>query len=585
MASAPVNRNLDFDNTQSRRADRRNPWLCIAIVGTALVAVWPTAEIGYGDDTAYAHVALVLARTGHLIYNGWETAFLIAQAYWGALFVRSFGFSFLCLRLSTIPFALGSVGFCYLLARRAGLQTRTSLLVTLLFGLSPLFLPVAVSFMTDSPSLFFTFASFYLFLRAARTRKESTGQGWLALAMLTGFLGGTSRQVVWLVPLVVLPYFAWTKRHQKSLWIAALSEWALVIAGVALLTRWFNNQPYSEFQPSLFNEAKLLLHRPFWLVNVTARFALMFLLLILPAAVPLLWRSSIDTWHGPRARQILVGSLLLLVLLAVLIHPSLASIPWISSTLNWQGINGTAPLPGRPPVLTRPIRALVALAVYAVVCVLAGELFQLRRIWRRGLPAILHPTEAQFPLAAMTLFSLAYIVLLVIRSADFDVFDRYLLPILPWGAMLVLVWFNTENRDLDRILRKAMPISWAILAVLGMYAIASTQDLWALAEARVRATRRLESAGVPRTAIDGGFEINAWTQLTTKGRINSRWVSNPPGAYDASRSQTPVVVPVYRLEYAPDPPETSPSEFGFVPYFSLLPPFRKQVSIDRVLTP
>jgi hypothetical protein len=183
---------------------------------------------------------------------------------------------------------------------------------------------------------------------------------------------------------------------------------------------------------------------------------------------------------------------------------------------------------------------------------------------------------------AISLVSVVYFVLLVIRSADFDIFDRYLLPIMPWAATVMLLWFEKDNPGAERMIRRARPFAWALLAVLAFYAMASTQDLWALAEARVLATRKLEAAGVPRTAIDAGFEYNAWTELQINGRLNSRWVLNPPGAYRQGLSQTPSVIPEYRLEYAPTA-ESAPSDFGSVPYFSLLPPFHKQVSIDRVV--
>jgi len=220
-----------------------------------------------------------------------------------------------------------------------------------------------------------------------------------------------------------------------------------------------------------------------------------------------------------------------------------------------------------------------------MACVIAGQLFQLRRTWGRIAGMFLNAKNGEFGLALMSLFSLAYFLLVIVRSADFDVFDRYLLPILPWAAAILLLWFETENPNYKPLLRFAMPVGWFFLAILGFYAVASTQDLWALAKARVMAARRLESAGVARTAIDGGFEYNAWTQLMMNGRMNSRWVLIPRGAYNPELSQTPVVVPAYRLEYAPAPPETAPSEFGSVPYCSLLPPFHKQVSIDRLLTP
>jgi hypothetical protein len=562
--------------------DLRNMFLCTAILAAAIIVVWPFADIGYADDPAYAHVALTLERIGHLLYNGWESAFLVLHAFWGALFIRVFGFSFVCLRLSTIPFALGSVGLCYGLVRRGGLQAREAVLVTLLFGLSPLFLPLAISFMTDVPAVFFMFASLYAFIRAEETSKGRRGYVWLMLGVVTGFLGGTTRQVVWLVPLIVLPYLAWVRRFHKRLRMGAVIAWFLVLGGVIYTTKWFNHQPYTVFQPSVFSELKLLMKRPLWAINVTARLGLMLMLVALPAAVPLLWRALVDTWRGPRGRQILVAALFLLVLTAVVIHPSLASIPWLASTLNWEGVNGSAPLPGRPIVLVGPIRAVVALAVYAAICLLSGELFRVRRVECREVLRVLGSPCSEFPLVAMSFVSIAYFILLVTRSIDFDIFDRYLLPILPWVATVLLLWFKKDNPGAERMFRRAMPVAWALLAVLAFYAIASTQDLWALAAARVAATRKLESAGVPRTAIDAGFEYNAWTELQIKGRLNSRWVLNPPGAYRPGLSQTPSVVPAYRLEYAPTA-ETEPSELSSVSYFSLLPPFRKHVSIDRIV--
>jgi hypothetical protein len=568
------------DSSLTRRNDTRNAWLCMGVVAAAIVAIWPVAEMPYGDDTMYTHVALNLARTGHLAYNGGETPVLVLHAFWGAFFIRLFGFSFTWVRFTTIPFALGAVGFCYLLVRRAGLQASAAVLVTLLFGLSPLFLPVAVTFMTDVPCLFFMFGSLYFFTRAAEESVNWRGYGWLALGVATGFTGGTGRQAAWFVPLVILPYLAWIRRQQIWFAVASLAGWSLVLAAVAGIMSWFNRQLYVIPQPSLLSELKKAAKTPLWEVNATARLLLMLLLMCLPAALPLVLRGLADIWQGAHARKIIVAALLLGTATAVFIHPSLASIPWLASTLNWEGINGSAPLPGRPIVLTRPIRAVVALTVYAVGCILAGELANIRSLARRAWRPFVDPSGNQFALAAMSLISVVYFAMVVIRETDFDIFDRYLLPILPWAATVLLLWCGKDDRA-ERLKKRAMPLAWALLAVLASYAIASTQDLWALARARVSATQKLEAAGVPRTTIDAGFEYNAWTELMISGRMNNRSVVNPPGAYRPELSQTPSVIPVYRLEYAPTP-ETVPSEFGLVGYFSLLPPFHKQVSIDRL---
>ena len=202
------------------------------------------------------------------------------------------------------------------------------------------------------------------------------------------------------------------------------------------------------------------------------------------------------------------------------------------------------------------------------------------RIWR----AVRDPRDSSLALTAMSLVNVVYFLMVLLRGVDVDVFDRYLLPLLPCAATILVLWFESDNPGSEPMLRRAMPFAWALLAVLGAYAISSTQDLWSIASARVVAVRKLEAAGVPRTAIDAGFEYNAWTELSISGHLNNHRVINPPGAYRPGLSQTPSVVPVFRLEYAPTP-GTSPSEFGSVPYFSLLPPFHKQVSIDRVVVP
>ncbi len=571
------------NDLQQGRSAARDLGICLGAVSAAILIIWPMANWPYGDDTAYAQMALHLARTGHLTYNAWEAVVQLLHTYWGALVIRLFGFSFLAVRLSTIPYALGAVAFCYLLVRMAGLRAKEAVFVTLLLGLSPLFLPLAVTYMTDVPGLFFYFASLYFLIRASDSSADGRGYGWLALGVAAGFLGGTGRQVVWFVPLVVLPYLTWVRRRDVRFAAASVGAWILTLGGVAAVMSWFKQQPYIEVQLSLLRELEHAAKRPGWELNMFARFSLMMLLLCLPAALPLARRAWMNTWRGTRTRKIVVGALVLAVLLSVLIHPSLASIPWVPSTLNWEGINGSAPLPGRPIVLARPIRAFVALAVYFTCCVLAGELTNIRELAGRVWRAAREPRGSSFALTVMSFVSIVYFLMVILRGVDVDVFDRYLLPLMPWVATVLLIWFGQDNPDAEPTLRRTMPFAWGLLAVFAFYAIVSTQDLWALAEARLVATQKLESAGIARTAIDGGFDYNAWTELTISGHLNNHRVINPPGAYRPGLSQTPSVVPTYILEYETTP-ETAPSDFGSVPYFSLLPPFHKQVRIDRVLS-
>src|SRR5260370_4982343 len=231
----------DSQTSSPQPSDTRRAWSWMGIVAFAMLMVRPFAELPYGDDLACAHVGLNLVRSGHLLYNGWDAAMLLSHAYWGALFIRLFGFSFACLRFSTMPFALGAVGLCYLLVRQAGLKVQDATLVTLLFGLSPIFLPLSVSYMTDVPCLFFMFASLYSLSKAA-TSSEFRNYGWLALGVATGFLGCTGRHVAWLVPLVVLPYLSSVKRRQTTTLAVSLTAWIRVPGVSVCITRGVKHQ-------------------------------------------------------------------------------------------------------------------------------------------------------------------------------------------------------------------------------------------------------------------------------------------------------------------------------------------------------
>ncbi len=569
------------------RNDLRNAGACVAVVAAAVLLVWPFAEMPYADDWAYSHIALHLARTGHLIYNGWESALLVLHSCWGAFLIRLFGFSFTVLRLSTLPFALGAVALCYVLARRASLAAPAAILVTFLLGLSPVFLPLAASFMTDVPCLFFILFSLYALVRAAEASADPhvTPRAWiwLTLGVVSGLVGGTGRQVVWLVPLVVLPYWAWIRRRRPWFACASLASWILVLAATLAMTAWFNRQPYVIPQPPITSELKLAWRAPLWELNISARTALMILLLALPAALPAVLSALVVAWQGRGSRRMAVSALFLALLSVLLIHPNLASIPWVASTLNWEGINGASELAGRPVVLTKPIRAFFAVGVYAAAVLLASKLWDLRSLSRRLARFFFDPPPGRLAMAAMSLFSVAYLALLIVRAAHIDIFDRYFLPLIPWLAIVLLAWNNADERT-AWTLRRTMPSAWLLLAIYALYAVASTQDVLALARARAAAAARLEAADVPRTAIDAGFSYNGWTELLVSGRVNSRWVVNPPGAYRPELGQTPSVKPLYRLEYQPTP-ETMTTPFGSVPYFSLLPPFRKQVYIDRIIKP
>ena len=125
---------------------RRPALLCAFVLLLCALATHPVAEIGMNDDWSSVQSARVLAQTGHVVYNGWATAMLGWQLFLGALFAKLFGPSFTAFRASTLLVALLTAFLAHRTFVRSGVNSRNATIGTLALVLSPLFLPLAITF-------------------------------------------------------------------------------------------------------------------------------------------------------------------------------------------------------------------------------------------------------------------------------------------------------------------------------------------------------------------------------------------------------------------------------------------------------
>ncbi len=195
---------------------RRPAFLCALLFLLCAFATFPVAEIGMNDDWSYVQSARVLAQTGHIVYNGWAAPMLGWQLFLGALFVKLFGPSFTSIRASTLLVALLTAFLTHRTLVRAGVNSRNATVGTLALVLSPLFLPLAVSFMTDIGGLFCVVVCLYACLRALQAQSDRAVLAWLAFAALSNALGGTVRQIAWLGVLVMFPCAVWLLRRRRT---------------------------------------------------------------------------------------------------------------------------------------------------------------------------------------------------------------------------------------------------------------------------------------------------------------------------------------------------------------------------------
>ena len=113
----------------------------------------PFTTMNVCDDGPYILMARTLADTGHIVYNGWGASMMAAQLYLAVVFIKLFGFSFTTVRMSTL-FIAGLIA-CVVQRTlvRTGATERNATIGTLALVLSPLYLMLSATFMSDISGL------------------------------------------------------------------------------------------------------------------------------------------------------------------------------------------------------------------------------------------------------------------------------------------------------------------------------------------------------------------------------------------------------------------------------------------------
>jgi 4-amino-4-deoxy-L-arabinose transferase-like glycosyltransferase len=561
--------------------DTRNLALCVLVPLAAILVAWPFAEGGCIDDFSYIHMAKTLAETGRFAYNGWPTAMLGIQVWWGAAVVWLFGFSFTLVRMSVLPMAIGAVVLVYLLARQAKLTPQDSLFAALVTGLSPRFILLSPTFMTDVPAIFFLLASLYGFVRAVGAAGQvsalnRSALAWLAVGMVCGAVGGTIRQTVWFAPLAgAAVLFAWPGVGLGNRLVALLCG-AAGVACIVLGVSWFNSQPYAVPTRSLSYMASGLAD-----VGFMARHLSSVIVGSISAIVPVFFYrlATLRQWRRDQlavlGNSTVVDAVIVAALALIFFPATFVSV-----------LEGVAMSPEaktaveRGVYLLRGLRVglmlLLALTVMAMVLRRRGAVMSAAR---RIPAAILIPLFYLLPyLAAVTQAS---------RTTG-GLFDRYYLPCVPLLACAMLCGIGaTSMSDCGR---RSTVWGWMSLALIAAPEVASLHDMFASCRARLAAIAHLQSEGVGRDRIMAGWQIDGWAQIERNGYMNDSRIRVPPDAYRPFqpdgypeniklRDQLAALTPEYVVS---DAPATLPGDGMTFPSFSWMawrPPFHRETVI------
>jgi Dolichyl-phosphate-mannose-protein mannosyltransferase len=574
-----------------KKASRFLPWLCALLVVAAVLAGQPFGDVAFGDDWSYAVTANALAQTGHFRYTGWSTPSVGVDAYWAALLIRIFGFSYQVVRLSSVPFAAGCALLLFALGKRFGLSPVYCAFGTLALMLSPVMIPLGACFLTDVPGLFFLLLTFYAEVRCLQSENQKHSIGWLVLAAVATALGGTIRQLVFFGGFAGLPAIALFRRRERFVGASAAILWVALAAWMVTFIHWFTIQPNTETTP-MSTLAHDWVHIPSWSLYSLFIFLFTGAEFALPVAL-----LALSAFKKPRY--------LFWIGLAVFTVTSLLCLHHIQhdwnvvpfgNLLSYFGLDEKNILIGGRP-RSAPYGLFLALTLLTYLCwgLFAWEITppvtEWSRKWNRWKNLLVQAAGRLSIGEIWTIvfipFYLIYIWVIWARVAGTIFFDRYPIPLLPGVILGSLYLLQRRNASSAAAPARFPKIAWVTVAIFALYGVAITHDCYALLRAEARAGDALQKFGIPRNRISAGFEYDATTQTRAVFVMARKAVPDPADpAYKLHwyLPMLPVVQPRYFVVSA-DAPELRGTTYPQTEYETWLPPFHRQLKIDELEHP
>jgi hypothetical protein len=506
----------------------------------------PFAEMGISDDGPYVVMAHTLATTGHILYTGWAAPMLVWQLILAAAFVKLFGFSFSVVRMSTILIAMVMAFVLQRILVRANISERNATLGTLALVLSPLYLVLSATFLTDITGLFAIVICLYGCLRALQSTTENSAIAWLCFALITNAICGTSRQIAWLGILVIVPSTLWLLRSRRRVLIAGSAATFAGALFIFVCLQWLKHQPYSipeHLLPDTFPIAHTIgefvhtfLDVPFLLLPLFALF------------LPQIWKAR------PRVRLLIAAISLVYLLFAIHLrysHPDFLFEPTAGARGGWVGIHGIhegSDLLGDPPVLIHTWLQIL------ITIISIGGLFGLLASFLRhnpSLPADPTFTGTSYPAVSwkqltmlLAPYTVVYTLLLLPRATNL-LFDRYMLC--PLIVLLICLVRYYQDKIHPRI-----PVTGVLLvAIMAAFGVALTHNTFAFYRARVALAAELHAAAIPDTSVDNGWEHNFDVELQHSNHINFPAIAIPAHAYTPTPQPSPIDCHAFWYDFTP----------------------------------
>ena len=461
----------------------------VALATLSLVAtgipLWLSAAAGAigipsNDDWVYMRAATSLFRTGTVDMPGHTAAAIGQIALVQPLLWWSGGNAWAFTAFGLVMALIGVVS-TYLLARRF-VGTGSAVLVVALVVAFPGMARESATFMTDVPS--YSLGVLCLLL-GTRWLQGDGGPVTFVASLGVGLLAVSIREFAIAAPAAIL-VAAWARnRADERVWLAGAS--CVLVAGVAGVLIVAASIP-GHVAPG---EVDL------WRFSLLAPDFITFAAVLLPAAALSMGRR-IPTFSPS---QILLGAGLVCIGAFLQNGPLLGNI-WMSN-----GVAGDALLSGtRAPVISAPLWTLsgqlasLAAIIVAALALRWGQRY-LARAYSLSTAMRCAIQIARSREAPLVLFLVAYAAGLVVVASVSYPFDRYLYPMVPAAAILLL-----REPALAPAFGRSQAFSHAAFAWLAVTAFVIAANSFAYDAARYRNGEAAVAMGYDALTVDAGYE-------------------------------------------------------------------------------
>ena len=496
-----------------------------AAIPVAIAAHYGALEIPRSDDWSYLLTLFNWVDGGRLDFNGWVSMTLVGQLALAAPLVLVAGRSIAAVHvLSAFVSFLGLLAVVWM--GRLIVRPALALLVALTVAASPLWGPLAATYMTDNWAFTFQIAALALAFEAFRRKPLSVP--WLSASMAVGILAVSIRQyaVIPVAAVAVVALVLVARERDRTRFVRVLGIMAIAgVAAIAVVAIWSNVPNTKVLTPSL--PTLRLLRRT---VKLDTGYLRLFGALLAPvviAAGPV--RLVRRAWRASRTLSVLVvaapGGWMLLQ------YSRLPNVPFVGNYLAREGVLAQDVLAGVRPAAVPSVvfDALAWVGMLSILVILltmvpfVTEIPGKLRQWRHV------PDSPEVAVLGLSLFGFGVAYTLATLT-DLPVFDRYALPLFPMLALLVLRSAGRPPEDAtpaadppddaalaepgaprpDGGARQRMVLAFVAAGLLALVGFAFTAESASFDATRWGVGEAVVAKGYSPLQIDEGFEWVGW---------------------------------------------------------------------------